>query len=270
MEITQIVILILFGVIGGYLSGLLGVGGGIIFIPIISYFLEDAGLGEEEYVRYLLANSFATIFFAGLVSTWKQYRMKSFYPKQILYTAATAMVSSAIMTWLIARVDWYNQKAFYILFLALLVFTVFRFIKKTSQDFIEVKDTQPKKYLITGFLTGLVTALSGLGGGIVMIPLFSQYIKLDMKSSSAISIGVIPLILVPILYTYLSSTPTTTFGPGQLGYIIPGMFFPMVAGLVFAAPLGVATAQKISNKLLQIIFAVLVIIVIINTIFNLV
>lgn len=272
MEIGIIIILVLCGVIGGFLSGLLGVGGGIIFIPIITFFLHQTGsdLEGEEFVRYLLANSFATIFFAGVISTWKQYKLQSFYPKQIIFTALTAMVSSAIVTYLIAAANWYSKSAFNIIFLALLVFTVLRFIVKKTTEHIEVQEAPLNKFLITGFLTGIVTALSGLGGGIVMIPLFSQYIRLDMKSASAISIGVIPLILIPILTTYLVKEPVYTFGEGQFGYIIPGLFIPMVAGLVFAAPMGVATAQKVSNKLLQFIFAALVIIVIINTIINLV
>jgi uncharacterized membrane protein YfcA len=270
MELGAVVILVLFGIIGGFLSGLLGVGGGIIFIPIIAYFLEAAGIGGEESVRYLLANSFGTIFFAGLVSTWKQYKIKSFYPRQILITGVAAMVTSTIVSYLITSKDWYSREAFNMLFLALLLFTVTRFIRSKMTESVAVESTTSKKFLLTGLLTGIITSLSGLGGGIVMIPLFNKYIKLDMRSASAISIGVIPLILIPVLITYLLKTPDVAFAQSQIGYLIPSLFLPMVAGLVFAAPIGVASAQKISDKLLQIIFAGLVIIVIINTIVKLI
>lgn len=270
MGAEQIVILVFFGVFGGFLSGFLGVGGGIIFIPIVSYFLHLWGVEPDEYVPYVLANSFATIFFAGLISTYKQYRIQQFYPKQIGLTASLAMVSSALVTYSIVNASWYKKEYFSILFIALLVFTVVRFVFKSPPTKVEVEQAPKKKFLITGLLTGVVTALSGLGGGVVMIPLFNQYIKIDMKASSAISIGVIPLILIPVLITYMLAEPGQMFVEEQLGYVLPGLFFPMVAGLLFAAPIGVATAQKTSDKLLKIIFASLIIIVIINTLVNLV
>lgn len=270
MAVEQLFILVLFGVFGGFLSGFLGVGGGIIFIPIISFFLKSWGIADEEFVRYLLANSFATIFFAGLISTYKQYRIKQFYPKQIGITASLAMVSSALVTYSIANAAWYKKQYFSVLFIALLVFTVVRFLFRSPKSATPVEEVPKKKFLITGLLTGVVTALSGLGGGVVMIPLFNQYIKIDMKASSAISIGVIPLILIPVLVTYMLSTPDYMAMEQQIGYVLPGLFFPMVAGLLFAAPIGVATAQKTTDKVLKIIFASLIIIVIINTVLNLV
>ncbi len=266
MELSSLFILFLFGVLGGFLSGLLGVGGGIIFIPILSYYLRQMGLEGEEFIKYLLANSFATIFFAGLISTYKQYRIRQFYPKQIALTAVLAMVSSTLVSYGITRGDWYNKKAFSIIFLALLIFSVFRILLKKPKDALEVKKSSPKKYLLTGLLTGIVTSMSGLGGGVIMIPLFNQYVKIDMKSASAISIGVIPLILIPVLITYMFAVPDQFIVSDQLGYVLPTVFFPMVAGLLFAAPLGVAAAQRTTDKVLKFIFASLVIIVIFNTI----
>jgi uncharacterized membrane protein YfcA len=48
------------------------------------------------------------------------------------------------------------------------------------------------------------------------------------------------------------------------------MFFPLVGGLLFAAPIGVTVGQKSSSKRLKIIFAVLIVAVIIKTIGNII
>jgi uncharacterized membrane protein YfcA len=270
VELTVILILFFFGLVGGFLSGLLGVGGGIIFVPILTFYLKNMGIDDAELVKYVLANSFATIFFAGIISTYKQKKIKSFYPKQIGTTAVLAMITSYLMSYLISSAGWYSKRAFGIFFLALLVFTLIRFLIKNKHDAIEVKDTQSIKYLVTGFFTGIITALSGLGGGVIMIPLFTQYVKISIKDASAISIGAIPLIIVPILFNYGAASPIFMYSTYQFGYLLPHLFFPMVAGLLFAAPFGVGMAQKTADKHLKIIFAILIIVVIINTVGNLI
>ncbi len=270
MDLTVILILFFFGLVGGFLSGLLGVGGGIIFVPILTYYLKNMGVDDAELVKYVLANSFATIFFAGIISTYKQKKIKSFYPRQIVMTAALAMVSSYAMSYMIASASWYSKRAFGIFFLGLLVLTLIRFLIKTKHDPIPVKESHSLKYLVTGFFTGIVTALSGLGGGVIMIPLFTQYVKISIKDASAISIGTIPLIIVPILLNYGAATPVEFYSDYQFGYLLPSLFFPMVAGLLFAAPFGVGLAQKTADKTLKIIFAALIIIVIFNTVGNLI
>jgi uncharacterized membrane protein YfcA len=270
VEITSLLILFFFGLVGGFLSGLLGVGGGIIFVPILTYFLKQLGVDGEELVKYVLANSFATIFFAGVISTYKQKKFSAFYPKQIGLTASLAIVTSTAVSYLIATQNWYSKKAFGILFIGLLVFTVIRFTLMKSNDSVEVEKAPWYKFTITGFFTGIVTALSGLGGGVIMIPLFTQYVKLNIKTASAISIGAIPVIITPVLINYGAVQPQHIWSDWQIGYLLPNLFFPMVAGLLFAAPFGVGVAQKSSDKLLKIIFASLILIVIFNTIGNLI
>ncbi len=270
MELTHILILFVFGILGGFLSGLLGVGGGIIFVPILTFYLKQEGLDNEELVKYVLANSFATIFFAGIISTFKQSKYASFYPRQILLTASLAMISSFTLSHLIANNSWYSKRAFGVIFLFLLVVALLRFVFVKDHTDTDIKDTKSYKFLLTGLVTGVVTALSGLGGGVVMIPLLSQYVNLNIKVASAVSIGAIPLIILPVLFNYGSIQPLQLINSAQIGYLLPHMFFPMIAGLLFAAPIGVATAQKTSDKYLKIIFATLIIIVIFNTIGNLI
>jgi len=132
-------------------------------------------------------------------------------------------------------------------------------------------ETKPSmfKFSFTGLLTGVIAGLSGLGGGVIMIPLFTQYLKMGIKKSASISIGVIPIMMIPMILLYGSYDPIHVEG-SQWGYILPGMFFPLVGGLLFAAPLGVTVGQKSSSKRLKIIFAVLIVAVIIKTIGNII
>jgi len=145
---------------------------------------------------------------------------------------------------------------------------LFKFLWKNEVKVSENKKPLFWKFPLAGLLTGLISGLSGLGGGVIMIPLFTQYLKMGIKKSASISIGVIPVMMIPMLILYGSYRPEEVLSSMQFGYLLPGVFLPLVAGLLFAAPLGVTFGQKLSSKQLKIIFAVLVIIVIIKTIGN--
>ena len=139
------------------------------------------------------------------------------------------------------------------------------------------EETNPSmaKYSITGLLTGVIAGLSGLGGGVIMIPLFTQYLKMGIKKSASISIGVIPLMMIPMMIIMTIPLFNNSYQPAnaigyQWGYLLPGLFLPLVGGLLFAAPLGVVMGQKSSGKQLKTIFAVLIIVVIIKTIGNII
>ncbi len=268
MDYTLILLLLVFGALGGFLSGLLGVGGGIIFVPILSSVLSTIGFEDPELAKYILANSFAGTFFAGAISTRKQYKLNQFYPKEILITAATAIPASLLISYAIANGSWYNQRGFNLFFIALLLLTLVRFLwVKTT-----VKNIEPQtsfwKLMATGSFTGIIAGLSGLGGGVIMIPLFTQFIKINIKKAAAISIGVIPTMMIPLLFMYGSSDAPESHLQGQIGYLLPTVFLPLVAGLLFAAPMGVSVGQKASSKYLRIIFSILIFVIILKTLWS--
>lgn len=264
MEPTELLLLISCGALGGFLAGFLGVGGGIIFIPVFDYFLRLQGIEGEELVRSILANSFLCILFSGLVSSYKQYKLGNFYPKHILFMAIPAMLFAWIVTDLIAHYDWYSELYFKFFFVLLLLYTLVRSnLRRRKEQTAGVEDNRFWKSGIIGSAAGVVSAFSGLGGGVVMIPLMNGFSRFSMKKAASISIGVIPLLAIPHLLVYAQASPDKIVAY-QLGYLHFGMAVPMVLGVLLSSGFGVSTAQRVQEKYLKLIFAILIIILIVK------
>ena len=87
----EIILLLLTGVLGGFLAGALGVGGGIIFVPVIQWYISKYRITIET-VDYTLANSFCVVFFIGLLGIILQKNLKHY--KIIITTGVFAVISS--------------------------------------------------------------------------------------------------------------------------------------------------------------------------------
>src|SRR6478736_916585 len=186
LDIVDYILLFALDSLGAFLAGLLGVGGGIIYIPILDYFLTKLGLTNDTLVKGILANSLFTIIFSGSVASYKQYRMKNFFPREILFTALPGVVSAVIMTYFIRTGTWYSKQAFNYVFVSMLLVIILRmFLAKSKSSESQEGIVTPYQYSFTGLITGMVTALSGLGGGIVMTPIFTDGLKLSIKKSSS-------------------------------------------------------------------------------------
>ncbi|MGZ5245129.1 MAG: TSUP family transporter, partial [Bacteroidia bacterium] len=118
---TDFLLLFFYGAIGGLLSGMLGIGGGIIYVIVLNTFLEKYGLKGEELVKFVLSNSIAATFFAGVSGTIKQRKSGNFFPREILVTGSAGITSALAVTYSIVHWDWYSKEIFSLFFMAILL-----------------------------------------------------------------------------------------------------------------------------------------------------
>ncbi len=262
MEFQYYLLLIIAGAAGGFMSGLLGVGGGIIFIPLLDFIFTMLGVPESEKVRLILANSLFIIFFTGLLSTHKQYKMGYFYPKAILATALPGIITSIFASWLIGQGTWYSETLFKSVFLILLVPMVLKLVKGSPKKGIENQVIEDKilnvkwnYFLPVGAITGIITSFSGLGGGVVMIPAFVNYLKTGIKKATAISVGVIPFFaLFQSIFYMINKPQIADNGIAHWGYIYFGIDIPVIIGTALTAAWGVSVSHKLPERTIRISF----------------
>lgn len=264
MEFELLLMYLFFGVLGGILSGLLGVGGGIIFIPLFDHIFRSHGVVGEELVRFILANSFLAILFAGISSSWRHWKMGNFYAKEVLSIAIPATIFGSGLSTIITHSSWYREVYFKLIFIFVILFTLWRTWRSYKSNTNAVNGKYScGKYVFIGIATGIISAVSGLGGGVAMIPLLTIFGNLDIKKASAISISVIPIMVIPFLIIYGLKVPEVHFAY-SVGYLQFLFILPVIIGIFIGSPLGVRFAQRMKSRDLQLIFAILLIIIVVK------
>lgn len=261
MEWYQLLLLFATGALAGFYSGLMGTGANVLLIPMLDLILSGAGLEGDDLVKSIIAHSLCITLFSGGFISFRQYRVKNFYLTPILFTAIPGMLTATLTTYFVQSGNWYNKSTFDVVFLTMLVLLFIRLFTDRKSGVTTINETIGKSaYLLTGSITGIITSLSGFGGGIIMIPFFTDIFKMPIRKAGSISIGVIALLALPISITYLvaPSHHSIQVLPLQLGYISFAIVLPTLIGIFIFAPLGVRTALKISPARIKLIFTVVV------------
>jgi uncharacterized protein len=281
----EILALFTLGCFGGFLFGMVGIGGNVLYIPIFSYLLTQIGFHDEELSRAVIANALLILVFTGSAVSWQQFKVGNFFLKEILLTASTGVTLAFSISWLIKSGDWYDKKTFDLVFTGLLFFTLSRlFSSKKEADSNKLSNNFEKEapsvfsrflggkrlFYVVGIITGSLTAFSGMGGSIIMIPLFTELGGLTMKKAHSISTGVVPLMALTISVFYFFGTPHLAQIPAsQFGYLNFGIAAPVIAGSMLTSPFGVKAAHKVRPKTQKLVFATIVTVVLSKMIFNL-
>ncbi len=267
LPITIILLCVAAGILAGILSGMLGVGGGIIFVPILHFLLEPYSIASD-HVFYVLCNSLAMILVVGIMGAYKHHKMKNNHIPSALVTGVSAIITAMLLTFIIDYFSWKNPFVFKLIFAAILFYSFLRMtlgIKNKDEEYTIVNIPSWKRFIPVGFLTGIITAISGLGGGIVMVPYFNKILKLPIKFSTGLSISVIPFIALPLLLFYGFKMPENIIFPNkQTGYILWPFVLPIVVGTILGMPLGIKIAQKLSNRTITFIFLLFIVITLIK------
>lgn len=278
--------LLLLGSFGGLLAGLLGVGGGMLFIPVITSYLHQYDISSAEMVKFTLANSIALVFMSGVSGTFRQIKMGTWQWKQSLTIGIPGAISNYFMTQAIQDGNWYQKEVFQGVFLGFLGLSILNMIfgkSKSSRQKdnngnpqIEEQSTpyqfnlmQDWPSMLVGIFAGTIVALSGLGGGIIMVPLFLIILKKSMHSATALSLSIVPILSISALIKYTSITATHQVSSYQTGYLLWIMLIPMLLGVIFFSSLGQKMATKVPVVWLRVIFALLSAFILVKTLLEL-
>lgn len=262
MEIITFLILLALGLIAGVLAGLFGIGGGILFTPVLFVLFNNAAVSNP--VVLTIGTSLFCIFIASSGSSIRQYRQQNFYWKDGLKVGLLGVIGVTLGKMVITSA-WYSRQVFVIFFSLLLAFVAYRFIKRGAksnhEDYSDNSVITIFQAGITGGLGGFTAALAGIGGGGVMVPIMNLYYKKPFQRAASISSWAIVIIsLAGWLQLGFISNPAAALTQYTWGYVDFGAALPLAFGGLIGGLIGARFNLKTDRRYLQYAFALLAVV----------
>jgi uncharacterized membrane protein YfcA len=252
MELLLIFELVMLGMCSGFLAGLLGIGGGMVMVPFLTFIMSRQGASSDLAVKMAIATSMATIIFTS-ISSMRAHHQRGAVRWDIAKGFAPGIVIGSIIGSL--GIFALLKGTYLAIFFAL-------FVGFSATQMIRGKKPAPSRQLpgpagLLGFgaLIGCLSGLVGAGGAFISVP-FMTWCNVTMRHAVATSAAIgFPVAAANVVGYIVSGRHVEGLPAGSFGYIwLPALGVVAVCS-VLTAPLGATAAHALPVAMLKKVFA---------------
>ena len=246
--------LLALGVVGGFLAGLLGVGGGMMMVPFITAIVSSRGVPAAMAVKIAIATSMATILFTSLSSLRAHHRLGA-----VRWDLVRGLAPGIALGGLLS-----GAGAFAVLKGQGLALCFAGFIGYSAVQMLRGHKPKPGRQMpgragqtAAGASIGFLSGLLGAGGAFVSVP-FMVWCNVPIRQAVGTSAAIgFPVAAAATVGYVISGWGLPQALPGVVGYLfLPGLAVVAMASVVLA-PVGARVAQNMDTSKLRRLFALL-------------
>lgn len=246
--------LIALGTVTGFLAGLLGIGGGMMMVPFMTWILASRGVDPGQAVKMAIATSMASILFTSLSSV-RAHHARGAVRWDLLRSLAPGIVGGGLLAGagLFAVLKGQGLALFFALFIGF----------SATQMLLDRKP-KPSRQMpgaagqtLVGGAIGLVSGLVGAGGAFVSVP-FMTWCNVPIRQAVGTSAALgFPIALANTVGYLIAGRSVPPALPGAVGYLYLPALVIVAAASVSTAPIGARVAHGTDVARLKRLFACL-------------
>jgi uncharacterized membrane protein YfcA len=255
MGMTAWLLYLGLGAFAGVLAGLLGVGGGLVIVPMLTFIFTSQGLPSGSILHLALGTSLASIMFTSVSS------LRAHHGRGAVNWAIVRQVSPGIMvgtfagSWVAAQLSTEFLKVTFVIFQYYVAAQMLLDIKPKPHR--QLPGVLPMSGI--GVVIGGISSLVGIGGGSMSVP-FMAWCNVAMHTAIGTSAAIgFPIALAGaagyVVNGWMAQLPQHTFG---------FIYLPALTGVALAsvltAPLGARMAHALPIAMLKKVFALLLLV----------
>jgi len=239
------------GAIAGVMAGLLGVGGGIVIVPVLFHLFSLLGVDEAVRMHLAVGTSLATIIPTSIMSA-RAHRKKGSLDASVIKRLVPGVVIGVLLGGIASQ--FLSGEALTGLFATIALLVAANMFRRNTRI---IRDGMPGPLGsgLIGIVIGGISSLMGIGGGTLSVPTLTALntpIRIAVGTGAALGL----VISIPGTLSFmLSGLGEPDRLPGSIGYVNLLGFAAIVPMTMLCAPLGARLAHAIDPALLKRLFA---------------
>lgn len=254
LDPTLVLELLLLGCGTGFLAGLLGIGGGMLLVPFLTFIFSSRGIEPGLAVKMAIATSMATILFTSISSVRAHHKRGA-----VRWELVRRLVPGIVLGGLLS-----GAGIFALIKGSALALVFAGFVGFSATQMLINRKPQPSRQMpgpagatAAGGVIGLISGLVGAGGAFISVP-FMTWCNVAMHNAVATSAALgFPIALANTAGYVVAGWGLPQTVPGAVGYLMLPALVVIAAASVLTAPLGARAAHALDTAQLKRVFAVL-------------
>jgi uncharacterized membrane protein YfcA len=245
----------LLGIVAGLLAGLLGVGGGLVLVGALALLLPSQGVPPAIAMQAALATSLASVIATAAASATAHARRGAVLWRYVAWLLPGLLLGAWLGGRFATGIDGESLRWFVVAYCLLAALQLALELPRPRAGGETAQEAAPGAWLVlAGTGIGAVSAVVGIGGGSMTVPLLvwrgvTPVRAVASSSACGVAIG------LSAAASYASAPGAVGMPAGSVGYV----FLPAAVGIVLtsllAAPFGARLAHRIEGRTLKRIFA---------------
>jgi uncharacterized membrane protein YfcA len=241
------------GLVVGFVAGLLGVGGGLIVVPVLILLLHANGLAAGMEPQLALGTSLASILFTALASVRAHHRHGAVEWTLVRRITPGILLGTLVGALLAAQMPATVLKVFFVAFLFYAAIQMWLDFKPAPHRELPGRTGTT----MAGGVIGAVSSWVGIGGGTLSVPFMLGHNVARPRASAPAGARVSPSPVAGAAGYLLGGWNASGLPSGSLGFVYLPALAGIVVGSVLTAPLGARTAHRLPVRPLKRVFALL-------------
>ena len=252
---TDIMILLGAGAGTGFVSGLLGIGGGAVMVPVTYWLILGMDVAPDIAIRIAFGTSLLVILPTVVSASWRHSRDKAVRWRTALVLGSCALVGGLAGASLAAHLpEGILKVGFGALILAVALWMGLGILPRLPRVGIEPRENLAL-VAACGFPIGIVSGLTGIGGGVLIVAVLVLALNYPVHTAVATSVAAIILGSLGGIVGYIvNGLGVPGLLPHSIGYVNLPIWLCLAATSIPMAQLGARAAHALPAKPLMYIF----------------